>query len=818
MEKKKWFLTQVGLCFYVILLFCNSVQAETTNCTPITTSMLPYTINTQGIYCLTGNLETNMTTGAAITVATNNVVIDLNGFKVGGLWAGPSTQAIGIYANQRQNITIRNGTVRGFLKAIVLNDISPYTTSQAHLIEDIRADMNTYEGLEVSGRGNLVRNNNVVDTGGSTAAGYVNAYGIIVQGSGAKVMGNNVFETAETGGGASSVGVKVNEGPGSVVEDNRIGNQVMGVGTSTGVEINGSTDVMAVNNRIAKVTIGVNYVGSTGSYRDNILRGVTTPYIGGTEIARGSITSVIAGTGLTGGATSGDATLSVAVPYQLPQSCANGQIPSWNGSAWGCAADQNSGGTITGVTAGNGLTGGGTSGSVTLNVGAGPGIGVAADTVSVSFGGTGSATTAARSDHGHFGSHWIGSAPSASYGLNVENTGTGDGIRAFSSGTDPVNAGVYAYNSSSGSGVLGSSLNGYGLWGDSTSGTGVRGESDSNDGVYGISTSGHGVYGYCSNSGISGVVGEGKTGVVGMALSKVGYGGIFHNSTGSGTDRGVAVAGFSGSGSSSDTHPTGTTYYNAGGEFAGPTGVIGAVSSDANGGIGVIGLGGSGGTGVYGSGGAYGGYFDGDVTVMSGEVNIYTPSLGGSIYFGGDHLAHFQSGILGNAGYFQGNVGVNGNFFVTGTKSFKIDHPLDPVNKYLLHYAIESPTVQNIYNGTIALDAYGEAVVQLPDYFAAVNTEEFTYTLTPIGASMPSLYVVEEVQNNQFKISGGVGGKKVSWMVIGQRNDPWMKDHPAKDVLAKAKEEMGTYLYPKGYGQPETLGREKILLKKQNRQ
>lgn len=48
--------------------------------------------------------------------------------------------------------------------------------------------------------------------------------------------------------------------------------------------------------------------------------------------------------------------------------------------------DTNSGGTITGVTAGNGLTGGGTSGSVTLNVGAGTGISVAADTVAINTG------------------------------------------------------------------------------------------------------------------------------------------------------------------------------------------------------------------------------------------------------------------------------------------------------------------------------------------------------------------------------------------------------------------------------------------------
>lgn len=52
-------------------------------------------------------------------------------------------------------------------------------------------------------------------------------------------------------------------------------------------------------------------------------------------------------------------------------------------SGWGFTKNA---GTITGVTAGNGLTGGGTSGAVTLNVGAGTGISVEADTVSVKYG------------------------------------------------------------------------------------------------------------------------------------------------------------------------------------------------------------------------------------------------------------------------------------------------------------------------------------------------------------------------------------------------------------------------------------------------
>jgi parallel beta-helix repeat protein len=290
MTRKRYLSVVVLLILMVLAIVLEPAGAETTNCTPITTSMLPYTINTQGIYCFTGHLSTNIASGKAITIATNNVVIDLNGYKLGGQSAGPGTQAIGIYANQRQNITVRNGTVRGFLKAIVLNDSSPYTTSQGHLIEDIRADMNTHTGIEVSGRGVVVRNNHVVDTGPNAPPG--NAYGVVVQGPGAKVLGNNIFETVETGSTGNSVGVKVNEGPGSVIEDNRIGNETMGSGTSTGVEVNGSTDVVVVNNRIAKMTIGVNYVGaSTGSYRDNLLTGVTKSYIGGTEITRGSIST-----------------------------------------------------------------------------------------------------------------------------------------------------------------------------------------------------------------------------------------------------------------------------------------------------------------------------------------------------------------------------------------------------------------------------------------------------------------------------------------------------------------------------------------------
>ena len=117
---------------------------------------------------------------------------------------------------------------------------------------------------------------------------------------------------------------------------------------------------------------------------------------------------------------------------------------------------------------------------------------------------------------------------------------------------------------------------------------------------------------------------------------------------------------------------------------------------------------------------------------------------------------------------FNHNIMVNGGIMAE-FKQFVIDHPLDPVNKNLRHFSVESDQMVNIYSGTIQLDKRGEAWIELPDWFEALNTN-FSYQLTCIGG-YSNVYIDKEIKDNKFKIAGGRKHLKVSWQVNGVRHD-----------------------------------------------
>jgi hypothetical protein len=149
-----------------------------------------------------------------------------------------------------------------------------------------------------------------------------------------------------------------------------------------------------------------------------------------------------------------------------------------------------------------------------------------------------------------------------------------------------------------------------------------------------------------------------------------------------------------------------------------------------------------------------------------------------------------------------GKVVVSGDFTVVGVKAFTMDHPLDPENKILMHAAVESNEVINSYSGNITTDASGKAVVNLPDYFGAIN-KDFRYQLTVVGTFAQAI-INKEIVNNQFEIATSIPNVKVSWEVKGVRNDAHMKKHPFVAQQEKIPAQKGKYWDPSVYNQPES--------------
>lgn len=133
--------------------------------------------------------------------------------------------------------------------------------------------------------------------------------------------------------------------------------------------------------------------------------------------------------------------------------------------------------------------------------------------------------------------------------------------------------------------------------------------------------------------------------------------------------------------------------------------------------------------------------------------------------------------------------------------AFKIDHPLDPANKYLYHSFVESPDMKNIYDGVAVLDSRGEAWVELPEWFEALN-RDFRYQLTALNASAPNIYIAQEIRDGCFKIAGGVARMKVCWQVTGIRQDAYANANRIEVEAEKPVTERGRYLHPEAFGQP----------------
>jgi hypothetical protein len=497
----------------------------------------------------------------------------------------------------------------------------------------------------------------------------------------------------------------------------------------------------------------------------------------------GSISGITAGAGLTGGGTSGTVTLDVGqgtgitvgadaisvntsvIQSRVTGTCAAGssiRTVNSDGSVV-CQTDTNSGGDITSVTAGTGLTGGGTEGDVTL---------------SANFGGTGAASTVSRSDHNHDAAYVNVTGDTMSGTLNVSPAAGSNGVYGSASGTGN---GVYGSASGSGSAVYGYSTG---------SGTAA---------YFNVNNTGNTVPAtYSMTNGTSEAV-YGRTYGTGSAAHFE----ILNVSNSSpalrGTTNGTSEAVYGRTyGTGSAAHFEILNVSNSSPALRGTTngtgnGVYGLTNGS---GSGVSGTTSGNGNGVYGSAGGTGngvlGYMTGSGTAVTGQTdgtghaavfvcnnasntsdcfiglnNGLGTGVVGSSNGGGYGVYGYSNG--GFAGYFDGDFFIAGHL-TKGSGSFVQPHPTDPT-KELAYAFFEGPEHAIFLRGTTKL-VDGKAVIETPEYFRVVAGDEgITVQFTPRYVDTFGVAAVEVTKEKILvqELKGGTSTYEFDYFITAKR-------------------------------------------------
>lgn len=263
-------------------------DAQAASCVAITS--LPATIPAGGVYCLVGNQSVAMTSGNAITIAADNVVLDCVDQTIDNTNAASNGNAVGIYLANRKHVEVRNCRITGgFATGIQAYQNNGAANQNAYLTfkHNYIAGPFWY-GIFAYGSGIEITDNRIYDIGGrgsfamgirvgssnlagqprfflvrenliaGTTSTVNNAYGIYSDNTIASMFVENaVTGTTAINDGFDSWGLRVASGTYNRLTDNH----VVGSGkeNDVGIQSASGTDTCSDNYlRNATITIGCN--------------------------------------------------------------------------------------------------------------------------------------------------------------------------------------------------------------------------------------------------------------------------------------------------------------------------------------------------------------------------------------------------------------------------------------------------------------------------------------------------------------------------------------------------------------------------------